>query len=134
MSLNTPCLLRKEVNLTTMGRGLVLFCPCVSLISYWSESKSSLIVVNGRLIVKLATASRTTQPRLQYIEYVEILKLFIRAERSRSGNWSLHLVAICNRPYTLHKVCPVISSDHGNTKVLRSMRTMRRSDRFWADL
>ena len=29
---------------------------------------------------------------LQYIEYIETLKLFIRAERP--GNWSLHLVAV----------------------------------------
>ncbi len=29
---------------------------------------------------------------LHYIEYVETLKLFIRAERT--GNWSLHLIAV----------------------------------------
>ena len=39
----------------------------------------------------LAESSRTANLWLQYIEYVETLKLFIRAERT--GNWTLHLVA-----------------------------------------
>ena len=38
----------------------------------------------------LAKQSPTVKLWLQYIEYIENLKLFIRAERS--GNWSLHLV------------------------------------------
>ena len=40
----------------------------------------------------LAEQSPTAKLWLQYIEYIETLKLFIRAERS--GNWSLHLVAV----------------------------------------
>lgn len=35
--------------------------------------------------------SRTAKLCVQYLCYVEILKLFIRAERT--GNWSLHLEA-----------------------------------------
>ena len=40
----------------------------------------------------LGEQSPTAKLWLQYIEYIETLKLFIRAERS--GNWSLHLVAV----------------------------------------
>jgi hypothetical protein len=40
----------------------------------------------------LAEKSRTAKLWLQYIEYVEILKLFIRAERT--GNWNMHLVSV----------------------------------------
>ena len=40
----------------------------------------------------LRTASRTARLWLQYIDYVAILKLYIRAERT--GNWRLHLHAV----------------------------------------
>ena len=40
----------------------------------------------------LAERSQTAKLWLQYIEYVETLKMFIRAERT--GNWCLHLVAV----------------------------------------
>ena len=40
----------------------------------------------------LAEASRTSKLWLQYSEYVETVKLFIRAERT--GNWNLHLIAV----------------------------------------
>ena len=40
----------------------------------------------------LAEKSQTAKLWLQYIKYVETLKLFIRAERT--GNWNLHLVAV----------------------------------------
>ena len=40
----------------------------------------------------LAEGSPTAKLWLQYIEYVETLKMFIRAERT--GNWCLHLVAV----------------------------------------
>ncbi len=40
----------------------------------------------------LARQSPTAKLWLHYIEYRETLKLFIRAERT--GNWSLHLVAV----------------------------------------
>jgi len=40
----------------------------------------------------LSKQSPTAKLWLQYIEYIETLKLFIRAKRS--GNWSLHLAAV----------------------------------------
>ena len=40
----------------------------------------------------LAERSPTAKLWLQYIEYVETLKVFIRAERT--GDWNLHLIAV----------------------------------------
>ena len=40
----------------------------------------------------LGKTSRTAKLWLQYIEYVETVKLFIQAERT--GNWNLHLIAV----------------------------------------
>ena len=39
----------------------------------------------------LSNASRTAKLWLQYLHYISVLKLFIRAERT--GNWNMHLVA-----------------------------------------
>ena len=42
----------------------------------------------------LARRSPTAKLWLQYIEYIETLKVFIRAERL--GNWNLHLITVAN--------------------------------------
>ena len=39
----------------------------------------------------LSNASRTAKLRFQYLHYISVLKLFVRAERT--GNWNMHLVA-----------------------------------------
>lgn len=44
------------------------------------------------LMHELRDRSRTAKLWLAYIEYVDTLKLFIRAERT--GDWNLHLVAV----------------------------------------
>ena len=44
------------------------------------------------LLHELRDRSRTAKLWLAYIEYVDTLKLFIRAERT--GDWNLHLVAV----------------------------------------
>lgn len=64
------------------------------LVSDISESKELIKLDEYLLKYKafLAEKSRTAKLWLQYIEYVETLKLFIRAERT--GNWNLHLVAV----------------------------------------
>ena len=54
-----------------------------------------LRIVDGNLkILKemLATVSRTAKLWIQHLYYVQVVKLFIRAERT--GNWNLHLIAI----------------------------------------
>jgi hypothetical protein len=94
--------------------------------------------------------SRTCKLWLQYMDYVNVLKLFIIAERT--GNWMLHLFAVkgmlnlfaatghnqytkCARLY-LQLMCDLQTShpwlyqqftEHG-------FHTIRRSDRFWAGL
>ena len=40
----------------------------------------------------LRDASRTAKSWLQYLNYIEVIKCFIRAERT--VNWNLHLVAV----------------------------------------
>ena len=41
---------------------------------------------------ELSSKSRTAKLRLQYLMYVDMIKLYIRAERTE--NWSLHLIAV----------------------------------------
>ena len=41
---------------------------------------------------KLSATSRTAKLWIQHLDYVQVLKLFMRAERT--GNWSLHFVAL----------------------------------------
>ena len=98
----------------------------------------------------LAIKSRTAKFWLQYIHYIDVLKLFIYAERS--GNWALHLSALskmidlfaatghyknakCARLHLqqmleLETIYPLVHTnflEHG-------YHTVRRSDRFWAGL
>ena len=97
----------------------------------------------------LRTASRTAQLWIQYIEYVGVLKLYIRAERT--GNWPLHLYAVekmlnvfaatghvnyarCARLYlqnmkNLHKTHPDLYDNF-----CQGFHTVRRSDKYWAGL
>ena len=42
----------------------------------------------------LALTSRTAKLWIQYLGYIQILKDFIKAERT--GNWNLHLISVCN--------------------------------------
>ena len=98
----------------------------------------------------LETASRTAKLWLQYMNYIEVVKLFIRAERT--GNWNLHLVA------TEKMLCLFAATGHNNyAKSARlylqmmvdlpcshpwlyeqfqykGYHTIRRSDRFWAGI
>ena len=43
---------------------------------------------------KLSSQSRTAKLWLQYMKYIDLLKLFIAAERT--GNWHLHLQCLSN--------------------------------------
>jgi hypothetical protein len=99
---------------------------------------------------KLSIESRTSKLWLQYMDHIQTLKMFIRAERS--GDWELHLVSItrmlnlfaatghnqyakCARIYVqimqnLHVTHPWLFeqfTQHG-------YHTVRRSDRYWAGL
>ena len=67
---------------------------CVHVLKYIAESAEVLKLEEclSKYKALLAKQSPTAKLWLQYIEYIENLKLFIRAERS--GNWSLYLVAV----------------------------------------
>ena len=58
------------------------------------ESHDLRIVDENLKILKemLATVSRTAKRWIQHLYYVQVVKLFIRVERT--GNWNLHLIAI----------------------------------------
>ena len=65
-------------------------------VSSIAESQELMKLESGLLKYKalLSKESPTAKLWLQYIEYVETLKLFIRAERT--GDWNLHLIAVGN--------------------------------------
>ena len=98
----------------------------------------------------LAEKSRTAKLWLQYIEYVETLKVFIRAERT--GNWYLHLLAV-EKMLNLFAATGHIHYAKSARLYLQQMRelpsthpwlhhcfseqgfhTVRRSCRYWAGL
>ena len=97
----------------------------------------------------LAGKSRTAKLWLQYIEYVEILKLFIHGERT--GNWNMHLVAVgkmlnlfaatghinyakSSRLYLQQMLELPIDHPWLNDCFLQGYHTVRRSNRYWAGL
>ena len=98
----------------------------------------------------LEESSPTAKLWLQYIDYVGVLKLFIRAERT--GNWSLHLVAV-TKMLNLFAATGHINYAKSARFYLQLMQdlprehpwlhqcfinegfhTVRRSNRFWAGL
>ena len=93
--------------------------------------------------------SRTAKIWLQYMDMVDILRCFIKADRC--GNWRLHLKALSDMlPYLaaaghnnyvkfihvyLEKMCS-LCDDHPNIQEYfdAGFHCVRRSDRFWAGL
>ena len=98
----------------------------------------------------LAKTSQTARLWLQYIEYVETVKLFIQAERI--GNWNLHLIAVgkmmnlfaatghinyakSSRLYLqLMLELPIDHPWLHNCFVEQGFHSVRRSSRYWAGL
>ena len=97
-----------------------------------------------------AVRSPTAKLWLQYIDYVETLKLFIRAERT--GNWTLHLVAVgqmlnlfaatgyinyAKSSQLYLQVMLELPTDHPwlyQCFINHGFHSVRISSRFWADL
>ena len=99
---------------------------------------------------KLSAISRTAKLWIQHLDYIQVLKLFIRAERT--GNWSLHIVALskminvfaatghinyakCARVHLqnmleLRTKFPWVYSNFSE----HGYHTARRSDKYWAGL
>ena len=103
----------------------------------------------GRKQHLLAERSRTAALWIQYLEMVDILRSFIRAERT--ANWELHLKALSRMlPYlaasghNLNVECAKLylqsmtnlRKDHPDVyrDFLSGLHVTRRSDRFWAGL
>lgn len=99
---------------------------------------------------RLRQSSRTSKLWLQYLSYVEVLKLYIFA--ARTGNWHLHLEAV-NRMLNLLAATGHIHYAKSARLYLQNMlelpnrypslyrdfaengyHTVRRSDKFWAGL
>ena len=79
---------------------------------------------------------RTAKFWIQYQNYVDILKLFIRAERT--GNWEIHLVAL-RKMINLFAATGHINYPWVYTNFAKhGYHTVRRSDRYcagvWSDL
>ena len=100
--------------------------------------------------ISLSEKCRTAKLWLQFIDYVQILKDFIRAERT--GNWALHLVSVhkmlnlfaatgqnnyakCGRLY-LHTMydLPETHPWLHDQFMTHGHHSVRRSDRYWAAL
>jgi len=98
----------------------------------------------------LRIKSRTSRYWLQYLHYVDVLKLFIRAERT--GHWSLHLHALskminlfaatgrihyakCARMHLQNML--QLETDYPwvyKNFTEHGFHTVRRSDRYWSGL
>jgi len=64
---------------------------CAELVNS-SKERNKLQTIFEEYKEKLITSSRTAKLWIQYLEHIDILQLFIRAERT--GTWNLHLVSI----------------------------------------
>ena len=121
-------------------------------VSNVAESQELIKLQNCLLVYKaqLVENSPTAKLWLQYIEYIETLKLFIRAERT--GDWNLHLVSI-SRMINLFAATGHINYAKSSRLYLQLMlqlptdhlwlyscfieqgfHVVRRSSRYWAGL
>jgi hypothetical protein len=79
---------------------------------------------------------------IHYLEQVNIMRLFVRAERT--GDWKLHLYAVTKMLPHLHaaahfpyaksamtELSAMMTSDEFNMFTKKSFFTIRRSDTFW---
>ena len=90
----------------------------------------------------LSDISRTAKLWVQYLQYISILKHFIRAERT--GDWNLHVVTVGQmlnlfaatghinyaKSARLHVEYPWVYRNFA----VHGYHTVRRSDRYWSGL
>ena len=98
---------------------------------------------------KLGKDSRTAKLWIQYLDYIQVVKNFIRGERT--GNWSLHLQSVskmlnlfaatghihyakCARLYLQQMLALEIQYPWVHAKFQEGYHTVRRSSRYWAGL
>ena len=101
------------------------------------------------LMTELSTASRTGKLWIEYIRMVQVMLLFIRAERT--GDWGLHLFCVSKMIPVLHsgghtayaksarlyldqmKTIPLtMTTPHYEQYITHGYWTIRRSHRFWS--
>jgi hypothetical protein len=112
---------------------------------------TALLHALKQLKEKLASESRTAKFWVQYLEQIQTLKLFIRAERT--CDWNLHLLAVsrmlnlfaaaghnqyakCARLY-LQMMQDLPNTENGkwlHDQFLNGYHAVRRSERFWGGL
>ena len=98
----------------------------------------------------LSSISRTSKLWVQYLHYIELVQLFIRAERT--GNWDLHIVSVTKMINLFAATGHIHYAKSARVYVQKMMElpkdypwlytkfatngyhTVRRSDRFWAGL
>ena len=115
-----------------------------------SSSIASLDIGLKTLKERLSSESRTAKLWLDYVNYIDVVKLFILAERT--SDWHLHLHTVqsmlnlfaatghnnyakCGRLYIQLMVeLPVTHPWLYNMFTDKRFHTIRRSDRFWAGL
>ena len=98
---------------------------------------------------KLGKDSRTAKLWIQYLDYIQVVKNFIRGERT--GNWSLHLQSVskmlnlfaatghihnakCALLYLQQMLALEIQYPWVHAKFQEGYHTVRRSSRYWAGL
>ena len=64
----------------------------IDIVSVPCQAIKKLDLIVASLKTDIASKSRTAKLWLQYMEYVDIMRQFIRA--SRSGDWNLHLITL----------------------------------------
>ena len=120
----------------------------LQLLSQSSVFKKYTIIIKN-LKDKLAAGSRTARLWIQYLDYIQVVKDFIRAERT--GNWSLHLQSVSNmlnlfaatghihyaksaRLYLQQMLALEDQYPWVHAKFQEGYHTVRRSSRYWAGL
>jgi 5'-3' exonuclease len=115
------------------------------------ESSKVMEVIGDKInqVIDTIRDQRTARLWLQYMEMVDIIRLFLKSERT--GDWMLHLnilramlpylAASGHRHYTkcLHiylQLMTELPKDHPEVhqKFLQGFQVVRRSDRYWAGL
>ena len=123
-------------NLEKLGENLLSQPEDPEKVLEESEAMGRVIKTHECYIDLLRTRSRTAKSWLQYQRYVNVLKSFIRAERT--GNWSLpgHInYAKCARLHLQNMLHLEVEHPWVYEEfAAHGFHTIRRSDRFWAGI
>ena len=137
-------------NLEKLGENLINHPQDAEKFLAESETIQKLIESHESYVNLLQSKSRTAKFWLQYQRYVNVLKCFIKAERT--GNWSLHLDALSNMinlfaatGHINYAKCArlhlqnMLELENNHPWVyekfaVHGFHTIRRTDHFWAGI